>query len=361
MTLPAILLFIAIPATVLLRKDLTATDKIIYGLLRFYQHGNDCCWPGLKELAEAAGCSVRAVSSSIGRLEADALITVERAYRQNNVYVVKMIADATYLRVPVEILRTEGLSALGKLIAAALVYKAAGKGRAWPHQETLAAELGCSRRSVIRAIEELETSGKLEVHHGGGGRKRGNEYRPTAAFYRAILARGTADRVTKVRPLRKQTEPEDLKRTGAVENVSSACLSGCRRIESPGTPEDRAFGRLVEHGVHRTIAESLVYDQHHPAASVEQAIDNALVRQAVHRQKGDDRFRAFKLAAYVVGSLNQARREASLIKPSRLFVQAKARHDRAELHRREAWRPLSESEFEQRRRRCLEQLRAAAG
>ena len=148
MTLP-VLLFILIPCSILIRKDLTPTDKIVYGLLRFYQHNNGSCWPSLKQLATAGGCSVRAISSTIGRLEKIGLLTVERAYRQNNVYIVQVVKDPTYLRVPGFILQMEGLSSLGKLVAAAVLYKAQGKGRAWPHQDTLAAELGCSRRSVI--------------------------------------------------------------------------------------------------------------------------------------------------------------------------------------------------------------------
>ena len=95
MTHQPTLRFIAIPGSVLSRPDLSATDKIIYGLLRFHQYDKDRCRPSQRELADSADCSVRAVSNSIAGLEAAGLVDVERAYRQNNIYTVKPAADPT--------------------------------------------------------------------------------------------------------------------------------------------------------------------------------------------------------------------------------------------------------------------------
>ncbi len=357
MTLQATVRFISIPGSILCRIDLSATDKLVYGLLRFHQYGGDECWPGQSHLAESIGCSVRAIGASVKRLEAAGLVTIQRRFKRSNAYQVQLVQDPTYLRVPDSILAAPDVPALHKLIMAGLGFKAANEDRhAWPHQETLARELGCSRSSIVRALKELEAAGKIQVKHRGGGRARGNLYRLKDGFYSATVEHGRPETVPKV-PNRKINNSEDSKRTEPRRQISPGGLSpSCRPVESPPSAEERACRRLVAHGVHPTVADAILFRQHHPPDSVEQAIDNAILRQAVHRAKGLHRLKPFSLAAYIVGSLNRARQEAHVVKPSTLLEQARARHEQ-----RQAWTPLPADDFEERRRRCIEGLRRAAG
>lgn len=346
--------FISVPMSVLNRTDLSATDKIVYGLLRFHQYRGEECWPSQAHLAKEAGCSVRAIGTSVKRLEAAGLVTIQRRFKQSNTYRVTLVSDPTYLRIPDSILASDA-PALHKLIMAALGFKAANADRqAWPHQEKLARELGCSRSSIVRALNEMESAGRIQVKHRGGGRARGNLYRMKDGFYSAGLEHGPVETVSKV-PNRKINNSSDSKRTGAVQKVRPAGLSRCRDAENPDSPQEKAVRRLVRHGVHQAVAAAIAYDQHHPPDSIDQAIDNAIVRQASHRQAGLDRLKPFSVPAYIVGALNQARREAHVVKPSTAFDRAQARHER-----RKAWTPLPAYDFEERRRRCIEDLRRAA-
>jgi hypothetical protein len=52
-----------------------------------------------------------------------------------------------------------------------------GRCEAWPSQAELVAVTGCSRRTVQRALLELERSGLLEVRRGHPARTSGNVYR----------------------------------------------------------------------------------------------------------------------------------------------------------------------------------------
>jgi hypothetical protein len=156
-------------------------------------------------------------------------------------------------------------------------------------------------------------------------------------------------------PNRKINNFKDSKRTGAVQGIPAAGLSGCRHVESQPSPQEQAVQKLIRHGVHQAVAAAIVFDQHHPPESVDQAIDNAVIRQAEYRQKGLDRLKPFNRAAYIVGSLNQARREAHVVKPSVLLAKAKALHEQ-----RKAFKPMSDNDFEERRRRCIEGLRRTA-
>jgi DNA-binding MarR family transcriptional regulator len=52
-----------------------------------------------------------------------------------------------------------------------------GRHEAWPSQTELAAVTGLSRRTVQRALDELEEHGMLERRHGRPARGFGNVYR----------------------------------------------------------------------------------------------------------------------------------------------------------------------------------------
>ncbi|MHC4743387.1 MAG: helix-turn-helix domain-containing protein, partial [Planctomycetota bacterium] len=57
---------------------MSATAKLLYGVLRYHQYDKATCWPGRSSLASALGCSVSAVSRATGQLEAAGFIEVKR-------------------------------------------------------------------------------------------------------------------------------------------------------------------------------------------------------------------------------------------------------------------------------------------
>lgn len=351
--------FISIPGSVLSRTDLQAVDRLVYGLLRFHQHKNGECWPSLAYLAACVGCDARTVRAAVRRLVKAGLVEI-LDIEGRTAYRVQLVQDDRYLRVTDAVLRMPDLSALEKLVLAMIGFNTQGNEdrHAWAKQGTMAEWLGCSRRSIIRAVDGLKDAGLIEARRRG---PRSNQYTLTPQGEAAIVAHQGRKRCDNFAPPHREAENEsskELKRTAAVQVIPSAGLSpSCRPVEGTATPEERAVRRLVEHGVHPVVAGAIAFEQHHPPESIEQAIDNAVLRRAQHRAAGLDGLKPFDLAAYIVGSLNGARREAHTIKPSVLFAQAKARHEQS---RRAAWTPLPETEFEQRRRRCIEGLRKAA-
>lgn len=348
--------FISVPESILSRTDLSATDKGVYGLLRFCQYDKGECWPSHRRLATVLDCDVRTISASIERLAAAGLVEV-RQVEGRLLYHVNLVKDDRYLRVTEAVLRLPRLSVLAKLVLAMIAFGTQGNGdrHAFAGQDTMAARLGCSRRSILRAIASLQDAGLIEVRRRG---PRSNQYTLTPQGEAAIVAQQAGKRCDNFAQPYREAENEsskELKRTGADQEIPSAGLSGSRPVASLPDPQERAVQRLTGHGVHQTVAAAIVYEQHHPPDSIDQAIDNALLRQAQHRQSGSDRLKPFRLAAYIVGSLNQARREAHVVKPSQLFARAKALH-----RRRQPWAPLPAGDFEERRRRCIAQLRKVA-
>ncbi len=77
--------------------------------------------------------------------------------------------------VPNWLLRCPDLSPGSKLCYARLCQYAGADAVAWPAQETLAAELGCSEREARRYLKELAKAGLIEVERRGLGKP--NRYR----------------------------------------------------------------------------------------------------------------------------------------------------------------------------------------
>ena len=196
-----------------------------------------------------------------------------------------------------------GISPIDKLLIASLEYKSHNDdGHAYPHQGRLARELGCSRSTIFRALVRLEAENKIQVKHRGGGRKRGNYYVVADTFYRLILGRGPEKTVSKQGAKDKYTK--ETKRTAQRQDFSQGILS----------QRDWAYGELRRQGIHPKVAHSIVFEQRHPPQAVFDAIDNAIFAEPVRHAQG----KAFRIPNYIIGSLNQARREGHMLTASPL-------------------------------------------
>lgn len=315
--------FFAIPASVLSDTRITPAAKLIFGLLRYRQYDKGACWPGIESISkDLGGLSRAAVSRAIGQLEKNSYITVERRHKRTNTYTVSNIRDDTFLRIRLNLAALPGLSAIDKLILAALDYLSANESaRAWIHQQTLADRLGCNRSTVHRAMDRLETQGRIEVEHRGGGRRRGNLYQIHSSFFDSIMPhepeksvanRGAKDR--EIKDFKRTTRP-----TGKIpiKNLSS-------------NPQTRAYCALLRQGIHKKTAIRIIYEQCHPPESIQNAIENALHVEPIRHAQG----KRFCIPAYITGSLNHARSEAHEVRLSKLAIEnhrqyEKIKRDRA--------------------------------
>jgi len=309
--------FFAIPASVLSDYRITPAAKLLYGLLRYRQYEKGACWPGIESISrDLGGLSRAAVSRAIGQLEQNGHITVERHHKRTNTYTVSDIRDTTFLRIRLNLAALPCLSAIDKLILAALDYLSANEsGRAWIHQQTLADRLGCNRSTIHRAMGRLEKDGKLQVDHRGGGRKRGNLYRISAAFFDSIMQHGPEK--TGANRGAKDRDHKEFKRTSRPPGkISIGNLSQ--------EPKTRAYSALLRQNVNQQTARRIVYDQCHPPESILNCIENALQLEPVRHGQG----KRFSIPAYIVGSLNHARSESHGILLSKLAIDKRRQYEK---------------------------------
>jgi DNA-binding transcriptional regulator YhcF (GntR family) len=70
--------FYKFPHDLAVRKDLKASDKIVFAIILDHIGNNDKCWPGIRTLAKKAGLTTVTVVDCIKRLESAGLLNVDR-------------------------------------------------------------------------------------------------------------------------------------------------------------------------------------------------------------------------------------------------------------------------------------------
>ena len=332
--------FLSIPDSILKNPKLSATSKLLYGVLRYHQYDKTCCWPSIPTLCKVMGGTSRAaVSRAVKQLKTAGLVAVAKGYSRSNRYTVKVVRDRTFLRVRLDIVRLPSLLPIDKLLTASIKYKSNNADSyAYPFQDRLAAELGCSLSTICRALARLEAAKNIEVDHRGGGRKRGNYYRITDGFYRLVLTHDQRESTSKRGAKHK---PLEFKRTIETQKLPFKDLSET-------FTQDQAYSLLLRFGVHRKVAWPIVYDQKTPPESVRNAVQNALSRKAWLKLTDPFRANHFKTAGYIIASLNKARSETHLVRPSIRNLNIEKL--------KTPYKPLSKEDFEKRRQEQLQRL-----
>jgi biotin operon repressor len=77
----------------------------------------------------------------------------------------KIKIKGSWTAIPNKLLKDHRLSRDARLLGCLIFMHAANSGRAFPSQEKMAEELGCTRRSIIRWLEELQLIGWVEWQH----------------------------------------------------------------------------------------------------------------------------------------------------------------------------------------------------
>jgi len=80
------------------------------------------------------------------------------------------ISAGGFTQVPNHLLNSKGLSPIAKLVYAKLLSYAWHNNLVFPGQETMAEDIGSSKSSVNRGIQELEEKGWLSVQRRGQGK-----------------------------------------------------------------------------------------------------------------------------------------------------------------------------------------------
>lgn len=70
--------FYALPKGLAARKDLQASDKVVFSVIRDCLGDNGTSWPGMRMLSKTTGLSVSTVAESVKRLEARKVLKVKR-------------------------------------------------------------------------------------------------------------------------------------------------------------------------------------------------------------------------------------------------------------------------------------------
>jgi len=68
------------------RKDLSANDKLIFGVIKDHFRGNGRAYPGIRKLEEEAGLSRKTVIAAIRKLESAGLLIVDRGKSGSRTY-----------------------------------------------------------------------------------------------------------------------------------------------------------------------------------------------------------------------------------------------------------------------------------
>lgn len=80
------------------------------------------------------------------------------------------VSAGGFTQVPNHLLNNKDLSAVAKLVYAKLLSYAWNNNLVFPGQETMAEDIGLSKSTVNRGIQELEDKGWLEIQRRGQGK-----------------------------------------------------------------------------------------------------------------------------------------------------------------------------------------------
>jgi predicted transcriptional regulator len=80
------------------------------------------------------------------------------------------VSAGGFTQVPNYLLNNKDLSAVAKIVYAKLLSYAWNNNRVFPGQETMAEDIGSSKSTVNRGIQELEDKGWLEIERRGQGK-----------------------------------------------------------------------------------------------------------------------------------------------------------------------------------------------
>lgn len=323
---------------ILRRKELTLTAKRVYSVIRYCQGDDQSCCLAIPWLAKRLDMSRQAVSRAVKLLIENKLLSMIKEPRKSPILSLRLLSPKKKFLL-LEYRRNSGHSESTMLIYHYLKSRQGKNDRAWPHIKTIGLDLGLSKSTVLRSLADLEKGSYILVDHAHGGLKQGNKYSLSMKpFF-----------VTERNPK-------------AESGVSSCNRNNNTSFEVKNNNPD--FSRFTElskrrrllhdYGVAWPVAESLA--KSHSWTEIENAVLNAVGQGRLKAQQG----KRFKRGAYIVATLNGARRENRPVQLNLFMQTARADHRAAQGGKAGLLSTMNAENFKAKKAAMIAQLRATA-
>ena len=279
-----------------------------------------------------------------------------------------------YAIIPADVRYDEDLPAGAKLLYGEITALCGKEGHCWASNSYFAELYNKGNRTITRWISALIEQGHIQadVEKEAGNQRRiyltsamaknGDTYRQKCPY--PIAKNGDTYRQKCPYPIAKNGDTLKPKMAIPIDknghhnnkdNNTSNITDNNTFSQKIGlsTKDDQhcGFTLLLSRGVDEQVARSLVYKHHTTLASIEEVVKNGLAKEdEAHRNGGDFRLEP----GYIVKSLNQARREGKIVRPTKL-----SRNFSAKLKASRKYEPLSKAEFQKRKNRQLAELKKA--
>ena len=332
--------------------DLSSGPKWLYAKLCLDAWGRKWCRVGVGSLANTLGVDRGTIRGWLRELEQRGLIWIRHERACCCYYLNPKFRAGGFIPLLTETMKRRDVGWSYKLALCSMSYRQADNEYSWAKQKEIAADLGLSVRTIQRVLAGMKAKGEIQIRLRRRNRKHGNKYALTCGAVLGGRIFGTDSHTTKYphlykkwmlkgyfKALRANFRPGDLSASNSKTLMQSELV----------------FETLAGCGVHEKVARKMAFEQLHPFESVVQAHLNGQILRAQFWQRSLDAGLPkpdFNLAGYVVAALNGARTEGKIVGTTRLFREAGARSRAIEIAkaRRGRWRPLSEAEFDTRRR-----------
>jgi transcription initiation factor IIE alpha subunit len=163
--------YILIPGAVLNDPDLLPAAKLIYSRLKLYAGKKGKAYhPNQEALAEEACLEERQLRRVLSQLRDQGWIGWDKArtcvYTMNDDARLNGRWQPKYILIPYAVYTDRNLTPVAKLVYGLLRFHAWKKGKAYPQHETLAREVGLTRRQLQRVLIQLRDEGWISWRRG---------------------------------------------------------------------------------------------------------------------------------------------------------------------------------------------------
>jgi len=309
-------------------------------------------------MANCLGTDRRSIRRWLRELERRGLIKIRHEWDCCCYYLNPKYRVGPTIPLLAETMKRRDIGQSYKLLLCLLSYRQADNDYCWSKQKDLAENLGLSVRTIQKDLATMKAGCEVQIRLRRRNRKGGNKYVLTCGAVLGGRIIGSNSHTTICTPLYKK-----MKAKSYLKAVRPKILSGDLSQRGPpdGFGPEAVYLELVNVGIHEKIARALTFDDRNPFESAVQAINNAkILRAVVWKQSLDVGLPRpkFNLAGYVVRALNGARKEGKIVGTTKLFREADELYEelKAREARRGRWKPLSEAQFERRRRALIRSL-----
>ena len=339
-------------------QGLSEGAKIVHAELNFEAFGSNSCKAGQKTIAKSIGSDVKRVKVWMKELDRAGLIQIVRERMGYRYYLKPYYRWGDWIPLWSYVMKRGDVGPEYKIMLCYLFYRQGENDWCWPKQADIAKDLGMSIQKVQRILRRARANAEIQRRLFKRNRNQGNKYALTCGAKIGGGVFGSKCHPSKYPPTNNTIGAKSYFK-GLRPKLRAGDLSASNSV--PLLHTQLVFSRLAGCGVHEKVARKMAFEQLHPFESVDNAINNAQILRAQFWKRALDaglQRPKFSVPGYVVNALNGARREGKIVGTTRLFREAGARTRALKLAKdRSANRkPLSDVEFEERRRAMIRSL-----